>query len=125
MLHLRQKKIAREIENKTEMRDKEQVQLPDFSKPVTRIVFQINQLYQCGSKLQTQSLALSSSNVNIILRKVVSNVFDQFKSMKITLRLYMTYEKMVIFFDGRREARISDVHLPNKQVHTRREDQRK
>ena len=111
-------RIAREIEQKSDKGSNIEVIDADFSKPRTlyTIKFLNNDKINTEEdrKEFSQMIVKHKSRINSLIQKALEN----YKSMKIKMRLYLTYEKLTEDFNGHRTPQRRDAVLATKQIHT-------
>ena len=112
-------RIAREIQKKSDEGNYIEVTDPDFSKARSLITFKfLNSENNAITEERRKNLSTLITKYQNRIEKSVSNAFDNYKSMKIKMRLHLTYEQLIEDFDGNKTAERREAILGNKQVHT-------
>ena len=111
-------RIAREIEKKSDKGNNIEVIDADFSKPRTLYTIKFFNNKQVNTEADrkefSQMIVKHKSRINSLIQKALEN----YKSMKIKMRLYLTYEKLTEDFDGNKTPQRRDAVLATKQIHT-------
>ena len=111
-------RITREIEKKSDKGSNIEVIDADFSKPRTlySIKFLNNEQVNTEEdrKEFSQIIVKRKSRINSLIQKALEN----YKSMKIKMRLYLTYEMLTEDFNGHKEVDKHEAHLAQNHTHT-------